>query len=61
MAILFVRLVDSVNPVGGTVVLFRRVFSLLSTSSTSCDSSGRFPTFSQRLRVISLYLPNTNP
>ena len=47
----------------GTVVLFRPVFSLL---STSCDSNGRFAACDflyrdQRFRVISIYAPNTNP
>ena len=47
----------------GTVVLFRSVFSLL---STSCDTNGRFAVCDllyrdKRFRVISLYAPNTNP
>ena len=45
------------------VVLFRPVFSLL---STSCDTNGRFAACDflyrdKRFRVISLYAPNTNP
>ena len=47
----------------GTVVLFRPVFSLVSTSR---DSNGRFTACDflypdKRFRVISLYAPNTNP
>lgn len=47
----------------GIVILFRPVFSLV---STSCDSNGYFPCCEflfrdRRFRVISLYAPNTNP